>query len=161
MRLFINSCLAYAYLKKWRYLLDLIEKHWMNKETLKSVTNAIDKYHYTPRTTEKRIYFVKHQLVGGFILLFLFPFFILLFEICSNPYDSNSIIPVLFLAAYYVYESLIFVTNKERSMPSENAVPPVSDKTGPTQKIEKRRGRLDSLFEIALVLLGILSAAEF
>ena len=34
-------------------------------------------------------------------------------------------------------------------------------KTGQVEKMERRRERLDSLFEIALVLLGILSASEF
>lgn len=161
MRLFVNSCLAYAYLKKWRYLLDLIEKYWMNNETLESVTNAIDKYHYTPRTTEKRIYFVKHQLVGGFGLLFLFPLALLLFEIHSNPLDWNIAVPVSFLVVYYAYESIIFARNKERSMPSENVVPTVSNEMEQVEKMEKRRKHLDSLFGIALVLLGILSAAEF
>jgi len=161
MRLFINSCLAYSYLKKWRYLLDFIEKYWMNNETLESVTSAIDEYHYTPRTTEKRIYFVKHQLVGGFVLLFLFPFALLLFEIYPNPLDWNIAIPVSFLVVYFVYESVIFIRSKELSMPSKNAVPPVSNETEQVGRMERRRKHLDSLFGIALVLLGILSAAEF
>lgn len=161
MRLFINSCLAYAYLKKWRHLLDLIEKHWMNDKTsLGSVKNEIKKYHYTPRTTEKRIYFVKHQLVGGFFLLFLLPLFLLLFDIYSNPKDLKTVIPVSFLVAYYVYESVIFVRNKELSMPSESATPPVSDEAEQVEKMERRRNHLDSLFGIALVLLGVLSASE-
>jgi hypothetical protein len=162
MRLFSNSCLAYAYLKKWRYLLDLIEKHWMNSEiSLDLVKKEIEKYHYTPRTIEKRIYFIKHQLVGGFFLLFLLPFVLLLFEIHSNPQDLNIIIPVLFLVAYYVYESIIYATDQKRSMPSGNDVPPVSNATEQNNKMERRKERLDSLFEYALVLLGVLAAAEF
>jgi len=123
MRLFANSCLAYAYLKKWRYLLDLIEKHWMtNTISLDFVKNEIEKYHYTPRTMKRRIYFIKNQLLAGFILLFLFPFFLLLFEIYSNPLDLNAAIPISFLVAYYVYESVIFIEHKGLSMPSKSAV---------------------------------------
>lgn len=52
-------------------------------------------------------------------------------------------------------------TDKKRSMPSENDVPPVSSETEQINKMEKRKERLDSLFEYALVLLGVLAAAEF
>jgi hypothetical protein len=45
-------------------------------------------------------------------------------------------------------------------MTSEEAVPPASRERA-YHEMEKRRNHLDSLFEIALVLLGILSAAEF
>jgi len=163
MRLFSNSCLAYAYLKKWRHLLDFIEKHWMiGKSSLDDVKKEIERYHYTSRTTERRRYFIKHQLVGGFLLLFIVPFFLLFFELYSTPHqDLKIILPLSFLVGYYVYEAIIYATNRERSMPSENAVPPVSKDTGQVDKMEKRKERLDSLFEIALVLLGILSAAEF
>lgn len=162
MRLFSNSCLAYAYLKKWRYLLDLIEKHWMSKKTsLDSVKTEIGKYHYTPRTTKERTYFIKHQLVGGFFLLFLFPFLLLLYEIYSSPHNLYVTISISFLVTYYAFESFIFARNRELSMPSESAVPPVSNDTVLMEKMEKRRKYLDGLFGIALVLLGILSAAEF
>jgi len=159
IRLFSSSCYAYAYLKKWRYLLDSIEKHWaLEEESLDLVKKEIERYHYTPRTTERRIYFVKHQLVGGFLLLFLFPLALLTWEIYSNLQDPRIIVPLLFLGAYCVYESIIFARNKQLSMPSGNATPPVSGDMG---KMEKRRKYLDGLFSIALVLLGILSAAEF
>lgn len=161
VRLFSSSCLAYAYLRKWRYLLDLIEEYWKTKAvSLDSLKEEIEKYHNTPRTVERRTYFMSHQLVGGFSLLFLFPSLILLFEIYSNLRDSIIIVPVLFLVGYCVYESVIFVRNKELSMPSGDAVPPVS-RESVYDEMEKRRNHLDSLFEIALVLLGILSAAEF
>ncbi len=160
IRLFSGSCLAYAYLKKWRYLLDSIEKHWMtNDVSLDFVRNQIKQYHHTPATTERRTYFVKHQLVGGFVLLFLFPILLLLYEIYSNPQDTNTIAPITFLVAYCVYESIIFVRNRELSMPSKNATT-TPNETGQVN-FEKKRKDLDSLFQIALVLLGILSASEF
>ena len=156
MRLFSSSCLAYAYLKKWRYLLDLIEKHWKsNTVSLDSLKNEIEKYHYTPRTTEKRTYFISHQLVGGFFLLFLVPFFLLLFEIYSNPQDLNIIIPVSFLAVYCIYESIIYITNKERSMPSENTLPPVSNEMGRVVKTEEQNRQNLATFVIG-VLIGVI-----
>ena len=45
-------------------------------------------------------------------------------------------------------------------MPSEKTAP-ASNEIGQIEKMEKRRKHLDSLFEIALVLLGVLSASEF
>lgn len=118
MRLFISSCLAYGYLEKWRHLLDFIEKHWTsNTISLDSVKNEIEKYHYTPRTTKKRVHFAKSQLVAGFGLLFLFPFFLLLFELYSNPQEMYTILPISFLVAYYVYEFFTFSEYEPLSMP--------------------------------------------
>jgi len=122
MRLFCNSCLAYAYLKKWRYLLDLIERHWMGTvPSLDFVKNEIERHHYTPRTTERRAYFVKNQLLAGFILLFSFPFFLLLFEIFSNPQNLDFIMPVSFLVLYYAYEFVMFSRHKALNMPKKSA----------------------------------------
>jgi hypothetical protein len=122
IRLFCNSCLAYAYLKKWKYLLDLIEKHRMNgTPSLDFVKKEIEKFHYTPRTTEKRIYFIKNQLLAGFLLLFLFPLFLLLYEISSTPQDSNVAIPVLLLVLYLVYESVMFSKHEALNMPKDTS----------------------------------------
>jgi hypothetical protein len=119
MRLFCNSCLAFAYLKKWRYLADIIEKHWMkNEPTLEKVQKAIQRFHYTPRTTRKRVFFVKSQLKTGFLLLFLFPFLLLSFELYSNVQDLTVLAPISFLAAYYVYESVLFWKTKALNMPT-------------------------------------------
>lgn len=121
MRLFSNSCLAFAYLKKWRYIADMIEKYWMkNIPTLEKVQNAIQKFHYTPRTTRNRWFFIKNQLITGFFLLFVFPFFLLLLEFFSNPQDLNVLAPFTFLVGYYVYESIMFSKNKALDMPKNN-----------------------------------------
>lgn len=120
VRLFLNSCLAYAYLAKWRYLLDLIEEYWRTESlSLDSVKEEIEKYHYTPRTTERRIDLIKSQLLAGFLLLFLFAFFVLSFEIYSNPQDPNAIIPISFLIGYYAYESVMFIRYKALGRPGQ------------------------------------------
>ena len=122
MRLFISSCLAYGYLEKWRYLLDIIEKHRMsNTMTLDFVKNEIEKYHYTPRTTKKRMYFVKSQLLAGFVLLFFFSSFLLLLDLYSNPQEMYAIIPISFLVVYYVYESFMFIEYEPLNMPYHNS----------------------------------------
>lgn len=162
MRMFTNSCLAYAFLKKWRYLLDFIEKHWMDGETsIGDVKKEIKKYHYESKTTEKRSYFIKHQLIGGFVLLFVVPFVLIFFEYKTNmPQDLAGFFPLLILICYYVYEILIMCSNRHRSMPSEATDSSVTTETEQNTKDGKIK-RLNGLFEIALVLLGILSAAEF
>jgi len=157
MRLFVNSCLAYAYLKKWRHLLDFIEKHWMiGKSSLDDVKKEIERYHYTSRTTERRRYFIKHQLVGGFLLLFIVPFFLLFFELYSNPpQDLKIILPLSFLVGYYVYEAIIYATNREQSMPSENALPPVSNEVGRVVKTDEQNRQNLATFVIG-VLVGVI-----
>lgn len=155
MRLFSSSCLAYAYLKKWRYLLNLIEKHWKaNTVSLDFVENEIEKYDYTQRTTEKKTYFISHQLVGGFFLLFLFPFFLLLFEIYSNPQDLNIVVPVLFLIAYYVYESFIFSKHKALNMPSKNVVSPLPNEMKQVERTDEQR-RQNLVTFVFGVLIGV------
>ncbi len=91
-----------------------------NVPPLDNVQDAIQKFHYTPRTTEKRIFFIKSQLITGFLLLFVFPFFLLLLELYSNPQDLNVLAPISFLVAYYVYESIMFWKNKSLNMPKNN-----------------------------------------
>jgi len=120
IRLFYNSCLAYAYLKKWKYLLDLIEKHWMNATpSLDFIKGEIEKLHYMPRTTEKRIYFIRNQLLAGFILLFLLTLFLLLFEIYFHPQDLNVAIPISLLVLYFIYESVMFIKHEALNMPKD------------------------------------------
>ena len=67
----------------------------------------------------------------------------------------------LLLVEYCIYEIIISKPNKQRSMPSENTVSSARIDSELVEKMERRRNRLDSLFDLALVLLGILSAAEF
>ena len=155
MRLFSNSCLAYAYLKKWRYLLDFIEKHWMNgKSSLDDVKKEIEKYHYSPRTTEKRSYFIKHQLIGGFLLLFSVPFILLLFEFSIKPPKGLELIPIFILFGYYIYEIVIMTSNKQRSMPSEKVVPPITKDVVQTEE-RRRTKRFDEVFRIIILIATI------
>jgi hypothetical protein len=121
MRLFTNSCLAYSYLKKWKYLMDLIEKHWMYKKTtIENVQKEIEKYHYKSRTTKKRTYFIKHQLVGGFLLLFVFPFVLIFSEYSTYPPQNlMDILPLLILVVYYAYETYIMCAPTHRSRPPD------------------------------------------
>ena len=109
IRLFFNSCLAYAYLKKWRYLLDLIEKYWMSGEvTLEFVKKEIESLHHIPRATEKRTYFVNAQLKAGFFLLFLFPLILLSYEVYLDP-QVQVVLPFSILVGYFIYEVTIFL----------------------------------------------------
>lgn len=111
-RLFINSCLAYGYLEKWRYLLDLIEKHWMNgNPTIEYVKDKIENLHYAVKTTKGRMYFIRSQLIASFSLLFLFPFVLLLFDSYSTPLNEL-FVPILFLFAYLVYEAIMYLNDK-------------------------------------------------
>ena len=108
IRLFFASCLAYAYLKKWRYLLDTIEKYWMSKEpSLDFIKREITELHHTPKTTESRTYFVKSQLKAGYFLLFLFPSLLLAFETYLY-HQILALFPLLFLVCYLTYEIALY-----------------------------------------------------
>ena len=56
----------------------------------------------------------------------------------------NLVLPLSFLIGYYVYESIIFATNKNRSMPNDNIAHPT-----PNEPLEigakKSKKRLDKL----------------
>lgn len=109
-RLFSNSCLAYAYLKKWRYLLDSIEKHWIKGDpSITVIQNDIEKLHFSPRTTETRFYFIKSQIKAGFSLLFLFPLSMLSYELYAYPQDCLTLGIVGFLIAYWIYEACLWI----------------------------------------------------
>lgn|GEM_PF-1320660 len=155
VRLFFNSCLAYAYLKKWRYLLDMIEKHWMNnKPSLDVVKDKIKKLHYTPRTTEKRRHFVKSQLLAGFLLLFLFPLFLISFEIYFKLQNLNElIVPISFLFGYFVYELVMFITHKPLTMPKARK----KIKQALLQRVRSKRGKLAKI----IIIIALVSISLF
>jgi len=162
VRLFSNSCLAYAYLRKWRYLLDLIEEYWKsNTPSLDSVNQAIDKYHHARRTTDRKAYFARSQLLAGFLLLFLFSFFLLLFEICSNLQQlGNLFLPISFLAAYYAYEAIVFFRHEALGRPEAD------DQTSEEPRKSEIRNRNDRSTErdldvIQEILVSVIGATVF
>mgnify|MGYP005640476231 CR=1 FL=1 len=111
LRFFVHSCIAYAYLKKWRFLLEQIEKHWMTgKPSLSEIQNNINKYHHTPRTTVTRWYLVRSQLKAGFLLVFLIPSLLIMFEIINFPQTPYKFIPFVAILIYLIYECLQFVS---------------------------------------------------
>jgi len=111
VRFFIHSCLAYAYLKKWRFLLEQIEKHWMTgKPSLNNIRQNINKYHHTPRTTVTRWYLIKAQLKAGFFLVFLIPSLLILFEILCSPQSFYTFVPLGAILVYLTYESWQFIS---------------------------------------------------
>ena len=108
MRMFGNSCLAYGYLRKWRYLLDNIEGFWKwGKPSLNDLYKEIGVYHHTKKMTEKCSYFVKSQLKVGFFLLFIVPVVLIAFEFITYTQDWKSWFLVVLLTGYYIYEGIL------------------------------------------------------
>jgi hypothetical protein len=111
VRFFMHSCLAYAYLRKWRYLLEQIEKHWMTgKPSLVDIQGDIKKYHHTPRTTVTRGYLVMAQLKAGFLLVFLLPISLIIFEVFYFPQSRFTLVSLALLITYIIYECWQFVS---------------------------------------------------
>jgi hypothetical protein len=110
-RFFMHSCLAYSYLRKWRFLLEQIENHWMTgKPLLEEIQENVKKYHHTPRTTVARGYLVKAQLRAGFLLVFLLPSLLISFEILSFPQSCYAFVLLGTLFMYLAYESWQFIS---------------------------------------------------
>lgn len=158
MRLFANSCLAYAYLKKWRYLLDSINKHWIKGQPSQNELNAdIEKLHFSRGTTEKASYFIKSQLKAGFILLFIFPIFILVFEFGSN-FDLYSLLPIGFLILYFFYESRLLWKLNETMQPSNSDV----EAARSNDKPEESNGKgVDRAFDTFIIIQTLIFATIF
>jgi hypothetical protein len=143
VRLFFNSCLAYAYLKKWRFLLDNIERHWSEQfPTLDTIREYVKRYHYSVKTTETRLYFVKSQLTAGFFLLFLFPSILLIYELSFYEQNISVSIPLIWLLIYLFSECYKFASGKHFEKASENL----------QQNNSKSSGRLVSKAIIALFI---------
>jgi len=159
MRLFANSCLAYAYLKKWRYLLDSIEKYWMKHEPFfNTLLTDINDLHYSGGTTEKASYFVKSQLRAGFLLLFIFPIFILVFELGSNPFEVYNILPIISLIAYFFYESILLLKlNTNTKMPKQNVKLTQVNEEPQSSNYES----VDRAFDVFLLIQTLLFATNF
>lgn len=113
VRLFCNSCIAYAYLKKWRFLLDNIEKFWSNNSpTMDKIKEYIECLHYSVKTTETLLYFVRNQLISGYFLLFLFPSLLIFYELLFYEQSIFVALPLVWLSLYIVVEWYRFTSSK-------------------------------------------------
>jgi hypothetical protein len=162
MRLFNNSCLAYGYLKKWRYLLDRIEKHWMdNVPSEKELREDINTYHFQNKITERTVYFIKCQLIAGFLILFLIPFAMLGYELINFRQTEQTLIPIVFLIVYFSYEIYNFSNKKYFTRGKKEDTPkqkPSEEKQPNENHPAEDNVKIDRAFDTFLLIQTVLFA---
>ncbi len=63
LRFFVGSIIAYAYLKKWKYILQQIDLYYFKKEsTIEEIKTIIETYDHKGATTKKARYFIKKSV---------------------------------------------------------------------------------------------------
>ncbi len=105
LRFFIGSILAYAYLNKWRHIIQQIDLHHFNNSvSIEDIQSTIDTYDHNHNTTKPSWYFIKNQLRVGFGLLFLFPGLIIVYEVSKVNASFEILIPILVTILIIVWE---------------------------------------------------------
>lgn len=118
IRLFSQSMIAYAFLRRCRYIENAIEAHWaVRQPSLQQIVVDLQIYDHGRRATVSRLAMFWSQLRAGFLLIFLVLSVILLIELSQvQVTNALSVILVGFLA-YVVWEVVIFVQYDQLKRP--------------------------------------------
>jgi len=116
LRFFINSMIAYSYLKKWRYILKQIDLYHFKKDIdFEKIKKIVEIYDHTHTTTENARYFIIRQLINGFGLLLSIPILLMIFEFIINPPAKEVILPLIGSILYAGYEISNFHIDTQKS----------------------------------------------
>lgn len=104
IQFFVNSFLAYGFLKKWRVIKENIESYWISSDPnlLNKVILNIQTYDHGRRMNTTIKDMIWSQLRAGFLVVLSAPLFLLLLEIkkisvWSNEHSYTIIIFIIFL----------------------------------------------------------------
>ena len=82
IQFFVNSMLAYGYLRKWRKIMTGIEKYWMDKSySYEKITEDIREYDHNGKLSIAWKDMIWAQLLSGFLIILLTPIFFIIYEI--------------------------------------------------------------------------------
>lgn len=118
IRLFSQSMIAYAFLRRCRYIENAIEAHWaVGQPSLQQIVVDLQTYDHGRRATVSRLAMFWSQLRAGFLLIFLVLSAVLLVEL--NQVQITNALSVLLLGflAYVVWEATIFVQYDQLKRP--------------------------------------------
>jgi hypothetical protein len=92
IQFFVNSMLTYGFMKKWRFIKEEIEKHWMTgKPTLDEIKNYVVMYDHGRRLRSGWKEMLWAQLRAGFLLILAMPISLGILEIYSADHISRSL----------------------------------------------------------------------
>jgi len=121
MRFFVQSMIAYSFLRRWRYLEQKIESHWSTgKPTLAEIVTDVQTYDHGRRATVSKRDMVWSQVRAGFLLVFLALAALLLRDVSKLSEMSLKIWGVFIgLAIYFMWEIYSFLTYDQLKKPSK------------------------------------------
>ena len=98
-RFFFKSMIAYSFFRRWRYLENRIESHWVTGDpSIQEIVSDIVKYDHGRRTSVTKRSMLWSQLRAGFLLIFFVLSIVLLVELSHLPQlaDSDSHVSWIF-----------------------------------------------------------------
>lgn len=103
IQFFVNSMLAYGFMKKWRFIKEEIEKHWMTGEpSIIVIKEHISTYDHGRRIKSGWKEMLWAQLRAGFLLILATPISLGILEICSADHISQYHYLVLLVLGIYI-----------------------------------------------------------
>ena len=103
---FSNSLIAYAYLRKFRYIMEQIDSHWMTgKPSLKTILEKISTFDHKSKTVVGVKKMISAQLRAGFAIILGGPIIIWISELFNIENISyNHIIAFIILGGFVIWE---------------------------------------------------------
>jgi hypothetical protein len=120
IRFFVQSTIAYSFLRRWRYLENQIECHWAFEEPdMKKIVEEIRTYDHGRHATISRWDMIKAQLRSGFLLVFIGVAAALLHELRAMHQISLTIwVSLTGFLIYVIWEIYNFTTYDQLNKPS-------------------------------------------
>ena len=111
IQFFVNSMLAYGYLRKWRKIMTGIEKYWMDKSySYEKITEDIREYDHNGKLSIAWKDMIWAQLLSGFLIILLTPIFFIIYEIYTIGINSYSTIGFTILGIFIIWEIITMST---------------------------------------------------
>ena len=111
IQFFVNSMLAYGYLRKWRKIMTGIEKYWMDKSySYEEITEDIREYDHNGKLSITWKDMIWAQLLSGFLIILLTPIFFIIYEIYTIGINSYSTIGFIILGIFIIWEIITMST---------------------------------------------------
>ena len=111
IQFFVNSMLAYGYLRKWRKIMTGIEKYWVDKSySYEKITEDIREYDHNGKLSIAWKDMIWAQLLSGFLIILLTPIFFIIYEIYTIGINSYSTIGFTILGIFIIWEIITMST---------------------------------------------------
>jgi hypothetical protein len=121
IRFFSQSMIAYAFLRRCRYIENGIEAHWaVGEPLLQQIVLDLQTYDHGRRATVTRLAMLWSQLRAGFLLIFLVLSAVLLFELSQTQMTNVTSLLLVGFLVYVAWETAIFLQYDQLKRPVSN-----------------------------------------